>query len=483
MISQEFVRGLHVGTALAPVSCLQCVDAHLQWNGCGRPGGTKIRSTGQELPGYALRRFWLIIQVGAMLLAGTSAKACPMKTVLLVCPTMWDEAELKLGSSSDANAAINGVVNRDAAPSYRVLPHGTDVSEAPERFDAAEFVERTVVDYAGRIDGVMASDDYPGSIVAAAIARELRLPGPDPATILRCQHKYHSRLAQQTGVPEVAPEFTLLDPSTIDSVATTLKYPLFVKPVKSFFSVLAERVESPAELLSLASRAESHLREFVKPFNQLLSEYAPSLLDGSYLLAEQPLTGVQVTVEGCVFQGEVGIIGITDSVMYPGTISFERFEFPSTLPQPVQRRMEELATRFVRSIGYDNGLFNIEMFYDAAAGSIHFVEINPRMCPQFADLMEKVNGVNTYEIALAIAAGDRPNLQRGLGLYPVAASFALRLFEDAAVLRVPDAAELQTFQERFPDARLESVVSSGAPALPGAAGRKELPIRSPEFGC
>lgn len=136
-------------------------------------------------------------------------------------------------------------------------------------------------------------------------------------------------------------------------------------------------------------------------------------MDGGYLIAEEPLGGVQVTVEGCVFHGEVEIIGITDSVMYPGTISFERFEYPSVLPEPVQRRMEELASRFVRLIGYDDGLFNIEMFYDATSDTIHFIEINPRMCPQFADLMEKVNGVNTYAIALAIATRRTCRRDRG----------------------------------------------------------------------
>lgn len=45
VISYELVGWLRVGTALAPVSCLQCVDAHLQWHCCGRSGRTDIRST------------------------------------------------------------------------------------------------------------------------------------------------------------------------------------------------------------------------------------------------------------------------------------------------------------------------------------------------------------------------------------------------------------------------------------------------------
>jgi len=88
--------------------------------------------------------------------------------------------------------------------------------------------------------------------------------------------------------------------------------------------------------------------------------------------------------------------------MHPGTISFARFEYPSALDLGVRERMARIAARFISSIGFDNGLFNIEMFYDPNSNSIHLIEVNPRMCPQFADLMEKVNGVNTYEIALAM---------------------------------------------------------------------------------
>src|SRR5207248_2696609 len=138
-------------------------------------------------------------------------------------------------------------------------------------------------------------------------------------------------------------------------------------------------------------------------------------------------SGKQVTVEGCVFRGEVTIIGIVDSVMYPGTISFRRFDYPSSLPQAVQARMQEIAARFIRSIGFNNGLFNIEMMFDEAADTIHMIEVNPRMCPQFADLMEKVNGVNTYEVLLDIAAGRRPALRRANARYRAAASLVPRL--------------------------------------------------------
>jgi hypothetical protein len=96
------------------------------------------------------------------------------KAILFVCPTRWDEAELPRVMATGP---------------YRIVPFGTDVSEPPERFDALDFIEGAVA--AGKamaIDGVMASDDYPGSIVAPVIARRLDVCGPDPQSVLLCHH-------------------------------------------------------------------------------------------------------------------------------------------------------------------------------------------------------------------------------------------------------------------------------------------------------
>ena len=369
------------------------------------------------------------------------------KTILVVCPTMWDEAELP------------HVVG---AGGYRVLVYGTDVSEHPEDFDAIEFIDRAAALVAGEhIDGVMASDDYPGSIVGAAIARKLNLPGPSPQTVLLCQHKFYSRVAQQKAVPEAVPAFYLVDGKLTAAAPAGLPFPMFVKPVKSFFSLFAEQVSNGDELRQLAQRADHHLREFVKPFNQLLARYTAFELNGGHLLAETLLRGQQLTVEGCMFHGEGRIIGITDSIMHPGTISFHRFEYPSALSPAIQERAAELALRFMRSVEFDDGLFNVEMFHDPDSRALHIIEVNPRMCPQFADLMEKVNGVNTYEIALSIAAGVRPTLHRNTRTHPAATSFVLRLFEDQIVTRVPNAHELSAFAARFPDARLKIVCREG----------------------
>ena len=94
--------------------------------------------------------------------------------------------------------------------------------------------------------------------------------------------------------------------------------------------------------------------------------------------------------------------------MFPGTLAFARFDYPSALPQSVQARMAEIATTVMEGLGFDNGLFNIEMMYDRETGRVAIIEINPRMASQFADLYEKVDGTNSYEVLLAVGQGRAP---------------------------------------------------------------------------
>jgi biotin carboxylase len=112
--------------------------------------------------------------------------------------------------------------------------------------------------------------------------------------------------------------------------------------------------------------------------------------------------------------------------------------------------MGTIVRRVMRHIGLDDSLFNVELFHDPATGRITIIEINPRMVGQFADLMRMVNGTNTYEVLLAVAAGRRPPMPRDGGPYRVAASFPLRAFEDRKVRRVPGPAQLAAVRSRYP---------------------------------
>ena len=110
----------------------------------------------------------------------------------------------------------------------------------------------------------------------------------------------------------------------------------------------------------------------------------------------------------------------------------------------------------MRGLGFDNGMFNIEMMYDADADRISIIEINPRMASQFADLYEKVDGTSSYSVLLDIAQGSAPRFTRRQGRYGFAASFVLRSFEDSLVAAAAEPRPISSASPpSIPDIRVE----------------------------
>jgi hypothetical protein len=331
-----------------------------------------------------------------------------------------------------------------------------------EPADIEEFISYIKGKYREQdLDGVLGTHDGPESTVAAIIARDLGLYGLDPIASFVCEHKYYSRLAQKSIVPFAVPEFQGLPVAGVTPQDVSLPYPFFVKPVKSAFSILAMTIPDLETLTAFLPKFQKHLNEVIPAFNALLHKYSDFELDANMLIAEQLLDGVQVTVEGFCWNGTVTIMGITDSIMYPGTSSFAHFEYPSRLPAAIQHRIEDIATKLVAGIGVDYSMFNIEMFYNAGSNAIHVIEINPRMSYQFSDIFEKVDGMHSYTAQLQLCQGAKPDFQKGAGQFAVAGSFVLRLFEDSRVIRVPTQKELDDVRARFPDALIIIKVEEG----------------------
>jgi biotin carboxylase len=264
-------------------------------------------------------------------------------------------------------------------------------------------------------------------------------------------------------VPEATPPFEPLDPRARRH-APRLAYPFFVKPVKGTMSIRARMVEHPGELraaltLGLRERLEKLL--LLRPYGQLLARYSDGEVPAHWFIAEGPLRGVQVTVDGFVQHGRAVVMGVVDSVMYPGTMSFARFEYPSRLPAAVQQRMSDIARRLVEGAGFDASCFNIEMFWDEARDAIHVIEINPRMSYQFGDLYARVDGTHTYAIQLALATGTPAPWRRGAGRAAAAASLVLRRFADARVVRVPGPADIARVADRFPGTTVKVLCETG----------------------
>ena len=300
--------------------------------------------------------------------------------------------------------------------------------------------------------------DYPGCIYTGIVGRERNMQVPDLKAILLCQHKYYARCAQKKIVPEATPHFALVRHDKLDEIKS-LMFPLFIKPVKSYLSVFAQRISSMEELKAYLKRVKIS-EQFLLPFNWAIERYTDYAYDGSYFIAEEMLKGEQVTLEGYVHNGTVGMIGIVDSIMIGDTVSFERFVYPSRLPQEVQNKMFEIAQKFITSIGFDNSLFNIEFMYDEETDSVHIIEINPRMSGQFTDLFMWVNGVSNYEIQYDIVRGVEPTVIKQ-GEFNVAASLVQRQLKNMKVTSAPTQQHLDEARKKYPELRCYPWVKAG----------------------
>lgn len=362
-----------------------------------------------------------------------------MKNILVVCPSARDIRELEKYKSH-----YNLIFHRYTDEQIALL--------FEKEKDIHLYLQRVADSYREKgIQGVFYTTDYPGSIFGSILAREHGVIGPAPKSVLCCQQKYHSRLIQKEYVPEAVPHFFLLNKAHIKAY----HYPFFSKPVKSFFSIGAHIVNNADDFLSVIDKPSEQERSFVRPLDQLCERYLGTSGYSDSIIGEELLEGAQCTIEGFVINHIIHIIGIIDSIMFPNTISFSRFEYPSRLPGAIQERMSGIARRFIRGIGLNNSFFNIEFMYNSQRNSVHIIEVNPRMVSQFADLYEKVDGKSSYELLLELVTGKKPLMKSKEGRFKVAASCVLRTFENHFVKKVPTCEEIEKLYEMFPDSRFE----------------------------
>ena len=343
------------------------------------------------------------------------------------------------------------------------LHEGFDLFSFPDNarlftFGALRFVERLARKYAGRgIDAVVTSDEQFGPFLAAMVAERLGLAHSPLQAVLTLQHKYYARLAFDRVAPEGNARVALLrrgfgvDGRPAD---VAMPFPFYVKPAKAAYSVLARRVDRFEDLhrhTRFGWFERAIIERLVRPFAEVMRARSDLTEDPFSMVCEEILPGRQVTANGFVRDGEVTMMGTVDSVMYPGTDHFQRFQYPSTLPAETLRRVDELASRLVTGVGYTHGMFNAEMRIDPATGQPRVIEINPRAAGQFFDLFERVDGYSPFDVMIDLHSGCAPRLTRGEGRDRHAASFVLRDLGGAGLSRWPSRSELRRLQERNPD--------------------------------
>jgi ATP-grasp domain len=329
-----------------------------------------------------------------------------MRDILVLCP---QERDLKAIRAA-------GLEER-----YEVRFAGSDLDQLDD-FDPEAFLDECEAIPA---DAVVGTKDQ-SALLAALLAERRGLPGPSPQALVACQHKPTARAIQQRVAPEATPRFALVDGEDLP-----FDYPIFVKPVVGRLSQNVFRIDDPAELLDLheIDRYTTRYAEIAA-----LAGADPAAAHG--FMAEELLSGDEVTLEGYVHGGRVTTIGVTDSIKYPGTLSFESFEYPSALPRERLDELSDISARVLPALGFEGGFFNVEFFVPEDAPA-QIIEVNGRIASQFAPLVQTVHDRSTYDALFALALGEDPAWDacepKGVGV-----SYVMRVFEDAYVAAVPD---------------------------------------------
>ena len=326
-------------------------------------------------------------------------------------------------------------------------------------FDLERFVTRLAARAARRgWRAVVSNHEQFGALAAAMLAERMGWPGTPVDAVLACQHKLFARQVLARACPEANVGFAPLEAEYGGPVPEGLAYPLFVKPVKAAFSVLARSVMNRADL-------EAHtrfgmwelwvIRHLVEPFERVARQRLGEAGSAHRMMVEEPLHARQYNLDGYVWNGAVREIGFVDSIMYPGTQSFMRFEVSTRLDARVRTRALDVARRFLSAAGFTHGAFNMEFFHDESTDRLAVIEFNPRLASQFGDLYQRVTGQDPHETALWLAHGRDPAGQPGsTPRFGAAASFVYRTFPGEPLPAMPGRARVARLKARFPDAVL-----------------------------
>jgi len=333
---------------------------------------------------------------------------------------------------------------------------GVEVLLAPDRnfLDLLAAARYQLETFEGSIDAIVGYWDFPTSMMVPILCGEYGLASASLRSVVACEHKYWSRLEQQKVITEI-PAFGLLDESgPVPRLPENVQFPVWIKPVKSVSSEGAFYVADAVALTTCLELLQQANERIAKPFEDVLAmldlppEVAAAGAGGC--IVEEPARGRQFTVEGVVRTDEVTVYGVVDSVRFPASSSFLRYQYPSALPASVLDRATDVTERVVPAMGLQHTTFNIEYFWDPDTDLLRLLEINVRHSQSHALLFEKVDGVANHVHMIDVALGRQSHPVQAEGSCAVAAKWFLRHFSDGIVRRAPTVGEVAALEDAFP---------------------------------
>lgn len=226
--------------------------------------------------------------------------------------------------------------------------------------------------------------------VAAQVAREFRLPGPDPAAVHRCRDKAQQRQAFATHKLRVPKFIRVETPDEAERAAALLGLPVVVKPVDGAGSI---NVALCVTLGDVRRQAEATLGQ---------TRNIRGLPTARCLLVEEYLIGPEISVE--TLHGQVVAIVNKRLGELPRFVEIGH-DVPAELSESDASAVAETVRRGLAALGLTWGVAHTELRLTAAGPVI--VEVNPRMAgDHIPELVLLATGIDLPMESVLASAGD-----------------------------------------------------------------------------
>jgi hypothetical protein len=168
----------------------------------------------------------------------------------------WSENVFVVGLNDHSAEILSRLPDADRYRFHRLLDADallfSDTIPLPDLLAEAQ---REVEAFDGTVHAIIGFWDFPVSTMVPMLCERLGLRWASLESVVKCEHKYWSRLEQRRVIDEY-PRFGLVDLDDAPALPTGLRYPVWVKPIKSVSSALAYRVADDEQL----TRALANIR-------------------------------------------------------------------------------------------------------------------------------------------------------------------------------------------------------------------------------
>ena len=224
-----------------------------------------------------------------------------------------------------------------------------------------------------------------------ALARRLGLPGGLSADALRASvdKGFFRAVSDRLGHP--GPRFVQGTPAQVRAEATTLDFPVIIKPTDSSGGRGIGVCLTPDELVPALSYA---------------AEGSPS----GVVIAEELLAGTHHAAEAIVLDGRVALLAVGDRRLTPSPhfVTMEN-RMPSGVPGLVER-VHVMLDEVCAALAYRWGSLNVDVLV-RPDGQVVLVELGARLGGNgSAELLGLVHGLDVTEAYVQMVVGDRPDV-------------------------------------------------------------------------